>query len=237
MSVIALLFTAMLVPSAANAAYATGTNIDLGLLKGTGTVNEATKVGTFRSAFTARLYGDVTDDVRISSKASGTFGTPSSEVKGKPVTWMGPSAAFTNTYTFSLERSSNLSMNLFSGEEAVRRGFLSSGYEGLLNNSLLITLTGDNGFSETRKVTAATWSSVWSDLAAGNYTLSIAGKYGYKLMPDYNGLLVQGYGGEFNISDAAPGDVPLPGALVLLGTALAGAGAYGRRAMVRRKTA
>ncbi|MBE1237802.1 hypothetical protein IHV25_09100 [Phaeovibrio sulfidiphilus] len=227
--VAAILFTVMLVPSAANAAVVGGTTINLGALKGTGTVNEATQVGTFNSTFSAKLNFSGSEDLSIVSSARGAFGTPSGRGYGMGISAGSPSVAFTNNYTFSLERASNLSMNVFNGYEAVRRGLLAPGFQGLYNNTFQVTLTGDNGFSQTRDVTAASWAAVWSDLAAGNYTLSISGRYGYQRISSMSGMLLQGYGGVFNISDAAPGDVPLPGALILLGTAITGAGVWGRR--------
>ncbi|MBE1236743.1 VPLPA-CTERM sorting domain-containing protein [Phaeovibrio sulfidiphilus] len=137
--------------------------------------------------------------------------------------------AFTNTYDFSLHKDSslNLALNL-TGKDGTQTSFA--------GESLTVRLTGKNGFSFTETFGGVNWSHIWGNLKAGDYTLSISGQYGLDAKCTRDGFL-QGYQGSFSVGDATPGDVPLPGALILLGSALAGAGAWGRRKKARTTNA
>lgn len=126
---------------------------------------------------------------------------------------------FQNNYTFSLDKASSLALNIgLSVDSSAVAAF---------ESALSISLTGKNGYSWQGTIAGASWEKIWGNLEAGDYTLSISGKYGA------NGRgaegFIQGYDAVFAAGEAQPGDVPLPAALVLLGTALAGAGVYGRR--------
>ncbi|MBE1237150.1 hypothetical protein IHV25_05750 [Phaeovibrio sulfidiphilus] len=73
-----------------------------------------------------------------------------------------------------------------------------------------------------------------SNLAGGNYVLSLSGSHSaYTTDYYYYYLSLNAFGGNA----PEPGDVPLPGALLLFGSALAGAGVVARRRAAKAKMA
>ncbi|MBE1236927.1 hypothetical protein IHV25_04605 [Phaeovibrio sulfidiphilus] len=102
-------------------------------------------------------------------------------------------------------------------------------YMDLPGNGLTFTLQGP-GVNWTGvldgKAGMGDLSAVWAYLESGDYVLSLSGTIGGFLDGSLDGLDFRGQYAGFSVTFS---DVPLPGALVLLGTALAGAGAVARR--------
>lgn len=157
---------------------------------------------------------------------------------------------FTNTYNFSLDGKTNLDMalvfvnrenaqweNMFGSDDngnmfryelrdasgrLVYSGFLNTNamYQGAVPNQRDINGQSQNGG----------WLINFSGLEQGNYRLSLSGEVGL-VHPDVEKYFQgQSYLVELAAGNAGdPSQVPLPGALVLLGTALAGGGVMMRR--------
>ncbi|MBE1236902.1 hypothetical protein IHV25_04480 [Phaeovibrio sulfidiphilus] len=128
-------------------------------------------------------------------------------------------ATFSDAYSFSLKTAASMAFSLRLWENSTR-----DFTDGLLS----VKLEGPNGFLRTSDVsTAERFSTLWANLEAGNYVLRISGAYTPEINPE-RGKFHIGYVSGMTFSEPL-GDVPLPGALVLLGTALAGAGITARR--------
>ncbi|MBE1236901.1 hypothetical protein IHV25_04475 [Phaeovibrio sulfidiphilus] len=131
----------------------------------------------------------------------------------------GSNQEFSDSYSFSLKTGATLSLTLSLGAQSLD----------VADKTLIVRLTRADGTQDVR--TAGTHNTslhVFSNLAAGDYTMSIAGAYG----AEGKSLDLTGYRVSYDASMSfgePVGDVPLPGALVLLGTALAGAGVTARR--------
>ncbi|MBE1236742.1 VPLPA-CTERM sorting domain-containing protein [Phaeovibrio sulfidiphilus] len=233
MGMAVLLVSVLFSPLTANAAVR-DMHFDLGTIskEGTGGHWKPSAGGKFTATYTsATIVG--TGPVAAFGTARGEKGY--SEVKASlgGVSFHKPSKSFTNTYAFSLHKDSSLNLDLAVGKYAVETNHLGAA-TAFVNNSLTVTLTGKNGFTESLTVTGGKWSNLWGKLKAGDYVLSISGEYGFE-KAKVLGAFHQGYAGSFQVGDVQPGDVPLPGALVLLGTALAGAGVWGRRKKAQDK--
>lgn len=135
---------------------------------------------------------------------------------------------YTVNYNFSLYHGGTLTMN-------------GPGFQvGPFSAYQTLTLTGPDGkvvFHNPEL--ASTWNQnrfpTLSQLQGGDYVLSISGK-APTLGTAYFYMSLNADGGSA-LPPSQPGDVPLPGALLLLGTALAGAGLYGRKKLGARKEA
>ncbi|MBE1237198.1 VPLPA-CTERM sorting domain-containing protein [Phaeovibrio sulfidiphilus] len=137
--------------------------------------------------------------------------------------------SFRNVYKFSLHETASLKLDLTR---------LSPGVNSWDNfmNVVLEDKNGNTIFS--KNVGMVDWSHTWSKLAAGEYSLVLRGNYGFmNASGDFDREMLHGYNAKFSVDSPNPGDVPLPGALILLGTALAGAGVYGRRKVAGKSKA
>lgn len=126
---------------------------------------------------------------------------------------------------FTLHKALGMSFGAWNPSEA--KG--NSEYMPLPGDGLTFTLQGP-GVSWTGivdgKSGAESLSAVWAYLERGDYVLTMSGMIGGFGTGSLDGL---DFRGQYASFDVRFNDVPLPGALVLFGTALAGAGAIGRR--------
>lgn len=148
-----------------------------------------------------------------------------------PSTYQGTTSSFDHTYNFSLAEKSDWSFQLSACASCNSNWshFLGDSNQDQLLISLYDTDSGQFLGKTSLKVGLDDVFASYSGLDAGRYSLVVSGVIGTE-----NGYLcdiTQGY--QFGmVANPSAADVPLPGALVLLGTAVAGVGAFGAR---RRK--